>query len=385
MALLLLVFTMACQEQPHVSGFWAVETVSDAQESQRIGLALYEDSTFIYFFRDHEATQWSLFTGRWEFQDKNMQLTGNDKFQLWLKPENNRLKIIHHRRAELQKAEKGVFQRVEGDWLSEEELFLVKGQIVQQGGNFGLRPVEGEVPLDLMPDVGVLSVSDGQTYQVLLALKLLPFALGENKPLFTLEMVLAERSTDFDMETIARQLDTGINSADFADANPYEWFEKTSAERLNETSVPGETTIENKVELPNRDKTAGTAPAKSSKTVEKENVLATAEARKATETLKPAESFTEQGEIEFRVQIFATNRKLNNPAATFPDIQFEYPIVENVAENLFRYSVGSFRSFDEARQYLRTLKANGLKQDAFVVAYRNNERIAITPEMRSRR
>ncbi|MBK9290401.1 MAG: SPOR domain-containing protein [Bacteroidetes bacterium] len=88
-------------------------------------------------------------------------------------------------------------------------------------------------------------------------------------------------------------------------------------------------------------------------------------------------------DIEYRVQIYAASRRINNPQALFRDVQFENPIVENVSNGLYRYSTGSFRTYSEAESYAKLLQGRGI-HDAFVVAYRNNERISITPQMKSR-
>jgi hypothetical protein len=108
----------------------------------------------------------------------------------------------------------------------------------------------------------------------------------------------------------------------------------------------------------------------------------------ALEPPKQTPSFTPQAEpwssdVEFRVQIYAASRRISNPQALFKQIQFEYPIVENVANGLFRYSTGSFRTYSEAEAYAKQLQSRGI-HDAFVVAYRNNERISISSQMKSR-
>lgn len=90
------------------------------------------------------------------------------------------------------------------------------------------------------------------------------------------------------------------------------------------------------------------------------------------------------GGVEFRVQIFAKNNRINNPSQIYRNVQFEFPIVENVFNGLYRYSTGSFRTYGEAEAYAHRLQSRGV-HDAFVVAYRGNERISITAAMKQQR
>jgi len=85
--------------------------------------------------------------------------------------------------------------------------------------------------------------------------------------------------------------------------------------------------------------------------------------------------------FEFRVQIFAKSKPMPNLKAYFSGINFEYPIVENTQMGLYRYSTGSFQNFNEAARYAEQLRQRGI-HDAFVVAYRNDQRISITSEMK---
>ncbi len=86
-------------------------------------------------------------------------------------------------------------------------------------------------------------------------------------------------------------------------------------------------------------------------------------------------------DFEFRVQIFAKSKPMPNIKAYFSGVHFEYPIVENTQMGLYRYSTGTFQNFNEAARYAEQLRQRGI-HDAFVVAYRNNQRISITSEMK---
>lgn len=85
--------------------------------------------------------------------------------------------------------------------------------------------------------------------------------------------------------------------------------------------------------------------------------------------------------FEFRVQIYAKGSRVSSPSAIYRNITFEYPVVENYFNGIYRYSTGSFRTYGEAEAYARKLQSRGV-YDAFVVAYNNNQRVSITSEMK---
>ncbi len=86
-------------------------------------------------------------------------------------------------------------------------------------------------------------------------------------------------------------------------------------------------------------------------------------------------------EFEFRVQIMATTKPLNNASTLQVRYHLPYPVVENHQDGLYRYSVGSFQSYTSALVAGKEIKSHGVF-DAFVVAYRNGRRIPITSEMK---
>lgn len=98
-----------------------------------------------------------------------------------------------------------------------------------------------------------------------------------------------------------------------------------------------------------------------------------------TETSAPAQ--INHNAVEFRVQILALNKPTSNVKGFLPHATFDYPIVENQANGLFRYSIGSFATFSQAEVYAQKMRSQGIR-DAFVVAYRNNQRISITSDMK---
>jgi len=95
--------------------------------------------------------------------------------------------------------------------------------------------------------------------------------------------------------------------------------------------------------------------------------------------LGPAQTFPRN--YEFRVQVIAMSRSRIDVAAFARKYNIETPVVENTFSGLYRYSTGRFNSFKEAEAYSKVIRSKGIF-DAFVVAYRGNERIVITEEMK---
>ena len=85
--------------------------------------------------------------------------------------------------------------------------------------------------------------------------------------------------------------------------------------------------------------------------------------------------------IVYRVQILAKRTRL-------PDINLfkhKYGITDDVHENyqngVYRYSIGYFRNYHDALQYSNVIRNKGVF-DAFVVVYKDNVRVALTPELK---
>jgi len=88
-----------------------------------------------------------------------------------------------------------------------------------------------------------------------------------------------------------------------------------------------------------------------------------------------------KGQYEFRVQVIAMSKSRINMEAFARRFKIETPIIENTFSGLYRYSTGRFNSFREAEAYSKVIRGKGI-HDAFVVAYRGNERIPISEEMK---
>ena len=86
-------------------------------------------------------------------------------------------------------------------------------------------------------------------------------------------------------------------------------------------------------------------------------------------------------EIIYQVQIFATRNKLPSFDYLRTKFNISVDIYENYQDGIYRYSTGSYLTYKEALNYSRVMKNKGVV-DAFVVAYKNDLRISITPKMK---
>jgi hypothetical protein len=88
-----------------------------------------------------------------------------------------------------------------------------------------------------------------------------------------------------------------------------------------------------------------------------------------------------ENDLVFRVQILAKRYNLPEINSLKARYNISEPVFENIYNGIHRYSVGSFYSYKEALNYAQQLKNSGIS-DAFVVAYKGNTRVSITPEMK---
>ena len=105
---------------------------------------------------------------------------------------------------------------------------------------------------------------------------------------------------------------------------------------------------------------------------------------KPVERKKPVKTVTDGHStkgIVYRVQILAKRTRLPNINL----FKRKYGITDDVHENfqngVYRYSIGYFRNYRDALRYSNVIRGKGVF-DAFVVVYKNNVRIALTPNMK---
>lgn len=87
--------------------------------------------------------------------------------------------------------------------------------------------------------------------------------------------------------------------------------------------------------------------------------------------------------VVYRVQILAKRNNLPTIESLKRRFNINGDVFENIQNGIHRYSTGTFISYKEALQHSYLMKNKGV-HDAFVVAYRNNIRITISPEMKNK-
>ncbi len=79
--------------------------------------------------------------------------------------------------------------------------------------------------------------------------------------------------------------------------------------------------------------------------------------------------------VYFRVQLAATKR-LQDAASSFSKFRFSRPVLIESHQGYYKYSVGSYPNYSQARTSRNTAASKGIS-GAFIVAYRNGRRIDI--------
>ena len=79
--------------------------------------------------------------------------------------------------------------------------------------------------------------------------------------------------------------------------------------------------------------------------------------------------------VYFRVQLAAT-RRFNDANTAYAAYRLSRPVLVEQHNGLYKYTVGSFPNYRQAREFKNTVVSRGIK-GAFIVAYRNGRRIDI--------
>ena len=86
--------------------------------------------------------------------------------------------------------------------------------------------------------------------------------------------------------------------------------------------------------------------------------------------------------VEFRIQIRAAYKKRIAVDSLARILQIDSTIKEEKVNNWYKYSIGSFKTYDEARAYRKTLVKRRMMQDAFIIAYFENDRLNSLSELK---
>ncbi len=111
---------------------------------------------------------------------------------------------------------------------------------------------------------------------------------------------------------------------------------------------------------------------------------------KRTKPVEPVQNKTKTTEtvntkstkgIVYRVQILAKRTPLTDLAMFKNKYAITDDIHVNHQDGVYRYSIGYFRNYQDALHYSRVIKNKGVF-DAFVVVYKDNVRIPLTPDLK---
>ncbi|MCK4853398.1 MAG: SPOR domain-containing protein, partial [Bacteroidales bacterium] len=89
-----------------------------------------------------------------------------------------------------------------------------------------------------------------------------------------------------------------------------------------------------------------------------------------------------QDGIYYRVQLAATSR-FSDANKAFAANNLSRPVLVERHNGLYKYTVGSFNTYDQANDFRNTVLSRGIR-GAFVVAYRNGKRINVIDARKAR-
>lgn len=86
--------------------------------------------------------------------------------------------------------------------------------------------------------------------------------------------------------------------------------------------------------------------------------------------------------VEFRIQIRAAYKRRISVDSLARILKIDSTIREERVNNWYKYSIGSFKTYQDARAYRKELVKRRLLNDAFIIAYFDNERLNTLSELK---
>lgn len=86
--------------------------------------------------------------------------------------------------------------------------------------------------------------------------------------------------------------------------------------------------------------------------------------------------------VEFRIQVRAAYKRQISTDSLARVLKINEEINEEKVDNWYKYSIGSFKTYDEARGYRKELVKQSKLRDAFIIAYFDNERLNSLSELK---
>lgn len=100
------------------------------------------------------------------------------------------------------------------------------------------------------------------------------------------------------------------------------------------------------------------------------------------EVIEEEEMVSPSDRVEFRIQVRAAYKKRISTDSLARTLQLDVPVNEEKINNWYKYSIGSFKTYDEARAFRKGLVKKSLLKDAFIIAYFDNERLNSLSELK---
>jgi len=86
--------------------------------------------------------------------------------------------------------------------------------------------------------------------------------------------------------------------------------------------------------------------------------------------------------VEFRIQLRASYKHKLSPDSLAKLFNIDKPINEEKIKSWYKYSVGSFKTYQEAREFRKELVSNQKIKGAFIIAYFDNQRLNTLSELK---
>jgi len=100
------------------------------------------------------------------------------------------------------------------------------------------------------------------------------------------------------------------------------------------------------------------------------------------EAIEEEEMKSPSERVDFRIQVRASYKQKISVDSLEKSLHIDREIKEEKVGNWYKYSIGSFKTYEEARTFRRALVKKRLLKDAFIIAYFDDERLNTLSELK---